>query len=82
MMIFIFQDSDVTPSSEVATVSPTKRRISNGIQSIMSRLSLSRESSFESANVEVIIFKCDDDVNEMIVHMINKIRNRISSTLL
>lgn len=46
-----FKESDTTPTSETYTVSPTKRRISNGIQSIMSKLNLSRESSFE--NVEV-----------------------------
>ncbi|XP_017772148.1 PREDICTED: leucine-rich repeat serine/threonine-protein kinase 1 isoform X5 [Nicrophorus vespilloides] len=43
-------DEDATPSSETSSlVSPTKRRISNGIQSILSKLSLSRENSMENA---------------------------------
>lgn len=46
-------ESDPTPTSEACQISPTKRRISNGIQSIMSKLNLSRESSFESANLDL-----------------------------
>ncbi|KRT85722.1 Ankyrin repeat-containing protein [Oryctes borbonicus] len=45
----IFPDEDITPSSESnPVVSPTKRRISNGIQSLMSKLNLSRETSVEN----------------------------------
>ncbi|KAI4458153.1 ankyrin repeat and protein kinase domain-containing protein [Holotrichia oblita] len=45
----IVPDEDVTPSSETnPLVSPTRRRISNGIQSIMSKLNLSRENSLEN----------------------------------
>lgn len=49
-----FKETDVTPSSEGFTISPTKRRISNGIQSIMSKLNLSRESSFETVEVKLL----------------------------
>ncbi|XP_015840648.1 leucine-rich repeat serine/threonine-protein kinase 1 isoform X3 [Tribolium castaneum] len=42
-------DDEVTPVSESSVVlSPTKRRISDGIQSILSKLNLSRDNSSES----------------------------------
>ncbi|XP_031347203.1 leucine-rich repeat serine/threonine-protein kinase 1-like isoform X2 [Photinus pyralis] len=45
------EDDETTPSSEVQNlVSPTGRRISDGIQSIMSKLSLSTGSSFDRAS--------------------------------
>ncbi|XP_050515571.1 leucine-rich repeat serine/threonine-protein kinase 1 isoform X2 [Diabrotica virgifera virgifera] len=46
-------DDDITPSSETASiVSPTRRRISDGIISIMSRLNFSRENSSENAETD------------------------------
>lgn len=52
----------VTPVSDMnPIVSPTRRRISNGIQSIMSKLSLSRDNSIESggnSDVSIIFFVC------------------------
>lgn len=43
------QDDDITPNIEQnPIVSPTRRRISDGIQSIMSKLNLSRDNSVES----------------------------------
>ncbi|KAJ8942684.1 hypothetical protein NQ314_010008 [Rhamnusium bicolor] len=45
-------DEEVTPSSSEnnSVLSPTRKRISDGIQSIMSKLNLSRENSLESEN--------------------------------
>lgn len=40
-------EDDLTPLSE-AVISPTKRRISDGIMSIMSKLHLSKESSLDN----------------------------------
>ncbi|CAH1285512.1 unnamed protein product [Diabrotica balteata] len=46
-------DDDITPSSETASiVSPTRRRISDGIISIMSRLNFSRENSSETSETD------------------------------
>ncbi|XP_056637900.1 leucine-rich repeat serine/threonine-protein kinase 1 isoform X1 [Diorhabda sublineata] len=44
-------DDDLTPSSETAAIiSPSRRRISDGIISIMSRLNFSRENSSENSD--------------------------------
>nr|CAH7742533.1 unnamed protein product [Callosobruchus chinensis] len=43
-------EEDVTPSSACTILSPTRRRISDGIQSIMSKLNLSRENSVDIEN--------------------------------
>ncbi|GJQ77064.1 hypothetical protein Trydic_g23635 [Trypoxylus dichotomus] len=52
----IVQDEDITPSSESnPIVSPTRRRISNGIQSLMSKLNLSRETSIENEYDQVSV---------------------------
>jgi hypothetical protein len=46
-------DDEATPVSESnSVVSPTRRRISDGIQSILSKLNLSRDNSTET-NVDV-----------------------------
>ncbi|KAG5883328.1 hypothetical protein JTB14_032528 [Gonioctena quinquepunctata] len=43
------EDDDVTPSSEINSIlSPTRRKISDGIISIMSKLNFSRENSTET----------------------------------
>lgn len=50
--INVVQDKEVTPSADAPpAMSPTRRRISNGIQSIMSKLNLSRGESLELSQV-------------------------------
>ncbi|KAF5301002.1 hypothetical protein FQR65_LT08985 [Abscondita terminalis] len=43
-------EEETTPSSEVKILSPTGRRISDGIQSIMTKLNLSKENSVDKSS--------------------------------
>lgn len=70
---FNFLQDDITPSSESNLImSPTRRRISDGIISIMSKLNLSRENSVDAnLDVSIIYSKCNKTYNLLLLKFQN-----------